>query len=138
VVSLPFVARLAFIAAALLAAAPVEAQAQRRPSNTPYGTAVFGAANEYCGLVESGMNPAQAWEQALEKSTKTWGEYTRNNPQGFAAAVHAEATRQCVPKQTPAQEAAQFCPGLSTAQMARIASGARLAVIWPGCHMEFN
>jgi hypothetical protein len=140
VVSLPFVARLAFIAVALLTVAPLEAQAQSRPSSNPYGTAIWSTAREYCALLESGMSSEQAFNSAMRGSADLWRQYTRNDPARFRAAVSAEAARQCVPTAVPtaAQQAAQFCPGLTTAQMAAIASGRRLAVIWPGCHMEFN
>lgn len=131
-------AKLAYFAAALLAVTPLEAQS--RPPSNPYGTAVWSTAQEYCALLDSGMSSQQAFNSALRGSYDLWGSYTRNNPARFQAAVYEEAARQCVPTAVPtaAQEAARFCPGLSTAQMARIASGRRLAIIWPGCHMEFN
>lgn len=127
--------KLAYFAAALLTVAtPVQAHAR-----TPYETAIWSAANQYCGLVDSGMTREQALFEATGNSQRLWGEYIRNDPQRFYARVRSEIDQQCVQQAMPTEkDAASFCPGLSVAQMGQIANGQRVRVNWPGCNMEFN
>jgi hypothetical protein len=128
-------AKLACFAAALLTVAtPLPALAR-----TPYDTAIWSTAREYCGLVDSGMTPDQAIIAATERAQRLWGEYIQNNPQRFNARVRAEINERCVQQAIPDEkDSASYCPGLSVAQMGQIANGQRVRVNWPGCNMEFN
>lgn len=130
-----FMAKLAYFAAALLAVAtPLQAHAR-----TPYDTAIWSTARNYCGLVESGMTPDQALIAATKRGTRLWDDYTKNDPQRFYARVRAAINEQCVQQAVPDEkDAASYCPGLSVAQMGQIANGQRVRVNWPGCNMEFN
>lgn len=124
--------RLPILAAAILAATPLHAR-------TPYDTAIWSTARNYCGLVESGMTPDQALIAATERGTRLWDDYTKNDPQRFYARVRAAINEQCVQQAFPNEkDAASYCPGLSVAQMTQISQGKRVLVTWPGCRMEFN
>jgi hypothetical protein len=124
--------RLPILAAVILAATPLHA-------GTPYDTAIWSAANKYCGLVDSGMTREQAMILATDNSQRLWSEYIRNDPQRFYARVRAKINEECAQEAIPTgKEAESFCPGLSVAQMTQIANGQRVLVNWPGCRMEFN
>jgi hypothetical protein len=104
-----------------------------------YQTAIFAAANEYCSQIDSGnRNRQAAFQQAITNATKLYIDLVKNDPVLFDARVRDKIDQQCPDASKITRPEDKQCPGLTHAQIRRIAAGQRVTVLGPGCLMQFH